>query len=78
MLEDKIAAEEKLAISEYELRLAQEDLAKLQSELKRMAESPAVIESDGLFFLFKHSYVHVGVMPLSYRRENCSLSAIGL
>lgn len=78
MLEDKIAAEEKLAISEYELRLAQEDLEKLQSELKRMAESPAVIESDGLFYRFKQSYVHVVVMPLSYRRENCSFSSIGL
>ncbi|KAJ0962667.1 hypothetical protein J5N97_027789 [Dioscorea zingiberensis] len=47
LLEEKIAAEEKLAISEYELRLAQEDLTKLQLKLQKMAESPVVIESEG-------------------------------
>lgn len=64
LLEDKIAAEEKLAISEYELRLAQEDLEKLQSELKRMAESPAVIESDGA-----HPDIAVAVDPENQQRK---------
>ncbi|KAJ0960357.1 hypothetical protein J5N97_001807 [Dioscorea zingiberensis] len=48
LLEEKIVAEEKLAISEYELRLAQEDLTKLQSKLQKMVESPVVIESEEL------------------------------
>ncbi|XP_019452090.1 PREDICTED: lisH domain and HEAT repeat-containing protein KIAA1468 [Lupinus angustifolius] len=41
LLEEKEAAEEKLAISGYELRLAQEDILKLKSELQKKAESPS-------------------------------------
>lgn len=40
LLEEKDAIEEKLAISEYELRLAQEDILKLKTELQKKAESP--------------------------------------
>jgi hypothetical protein len=35
LLEEKEAAVEKLAISDYELRLAQEDISKLKSELQK-------------------------------------------
>ncbi|CAL0318874.1 unnamed protein product [Lupinus luteus] len=41
LLEEKEAADEKLAISGYELRLAQEDILKLKSELQKKAESPS-------------------------------------
>lgn len=40
LLVEKEAAEEKLAISEYELRLAQEDIMKLKTELQRKADLP--------------------------------------
>ncbi|KAK9272038.1 hypothetical protein L1049_002407 [Liquidambar formosana] len=40
LLEEKEAVEEKLAISEYELRLAQEDILKLKTELQKKTESP--------------------------------------
>lgn len=38
LLEEKVAVEEKLAISEYELRLAQEDLSRLKTELQKQME----------------------------------------
>ncbi|KAM1166267.1 hypothetical protein PS1_025890 [Malus domestica] len=41
LLDEKEAVEEKLAISEYELRLAQEDISKLKAELQKKAESPS-------------------------------------
>lgn len=44
LLEEKVALEEKLAICEYEHRLAQEDILKLKTELQRKAE----IALDGL------------------------------
>ncbi|PQQ12716.1 lisH domain and HEAT repeat-containing protein isoform X1 [Prunus yedoensis var. nudiflora] len=47
LLEEKEAVEEKLAISEYELRLAQEDILKLKTELQKKVES-SVNESRGL------------------------------
>lgn len=50
LLEAKEQVEEKLAISEYELRLAQEDLARLKTELQRQQEShPDGL--DGSFFI---------------------------
>ncbi|XP_043700989.1 RAB11-binding protein RELCH homolog isoform X2 [Telopea speciosissima] len=39
LLEEKEALEEKLALSEYELRLAEEDNLRLKTELKKRAES---------------------------------------
>ncbi|CAI0451010.1 unnamed protein product [Linum tenue] len=38
LLEEKEATQEKLALSEYELRLAQEDISKLKSELQKRVE----------------------------------------
>lgn len=40
LLEEKESLEEKLAISEYELRLAQEDILKLKAELQKKLEVP--------------------------------------
>ncbi|KAF5181624.1 Rab11-binding protein relch-like protein [Thalictrum thalictroides] len=40
LLEEKEALEEKLAISEYELRLAQEDILRLKAEMEKKADSP--------------------------------------
>ncbi|KAK6255756.1 hypothetical protein SCA6_017061 [Theobroma cacao] len=40
LLEEKEAIEEKLALSDYELRLAQEDIMKLKTELQRKADLP--------------------------------------
>ncbi|KAG8051820.1 hypothetical protein GUJ93_ZPchr0001g30925 [Zizania palustris] len=39
LLEEKIAAEEKLALTEYDLRLAREDLSRLKVELQKQKES---------------------------------------
>lgn len=40
LLQENEAVEEKLAITEYELRLAQEDISKFKTELQKQAESP--------------------------------------
>lgn len=56
LLEEKEAVEEKLAISEYELRLAQEDILKLKTELQKKAESP-VNESRGNFSICAESQI---------------------
>lgn len=58
LLEDKEAAEEKFAISDYELRLAQEDILKLKSELQKKAENPN--ELNGIFLVFQE------ILPLSF------------
>lgn len=39
LLEEKIAAEEKLALTEYDLRLAKEDISRLKLELQKQQES---------------------------------------
>uniref|UniRef100_A0A0D9V1J2 LisH domain-containing protein n=1 Tax=Leersia perrieri TaxID=77586 RepID=A0A0D9V1J2_9ORYZ len=39
LLEEKIAAEEKLALTDYDLRLAREDLSRLKLELQKQKES---------------------------------------
>lgn len=49
LLEEKEVAEEKLAISDYELRLAQEDISKLKSELQKKTEN--LNEQSGIFLL---------------------------
>ncbi|XP_068641158.1 uncharacterized protein [Aristolochia californica] len=41
LLEEKEAVEEKLAISEYEFRLAQEDLSRLKAELQKQIKYPS-------------------------------------
>lgn len=50
MLEEKETLEEKLALSEYELRLAQEDILKLKTELEKKSETPTRGTSGMLFF----------------------------
>jgi len=51
LVEEKETVQEKLAISEYELRLAQEDLSRLKKELQKLKESyPDGV--NGLFFIF--------------------------
>lgn len=47
LLEEKEALDEKLAISEYELRLAREDILKLRAELQKKLES-SLAETNGL------------------------------
>lgn len=50
LLEEKVSTEEKLALTQYDLRLAQEDLSRLKSELQKQKElSPE--ELNGLFFV---------------------------
>lgn len=39
LLEDRESLEEKLALAEYDLRLAQEDIVKLKDDLQRRAHS---------------------------------------
>lgn len=51
LLEEKDALAEKLALNEYELRLAQEDIEKLKTELQRKKDSPRV-ESSGNVSIF--------------------------
>lgn len=54
--------EEKLAISQYELRLAQEDMLRLKAELQKRVECPPE-ESSGrylpFFLLSEITYKHV-------------------
>lgn len=58
LLEEKEALVEKLAITEYELRLAQEDATKLKSELLKKADTTS-IELNGMSQLCFtcHAYV---------------------
>ncbi|KAI3462561.1 hypothetical protein Pfo_019224 [Paulownia fortunei] len=46
LLDEKVSLEEKLAVSEYELRLAQEDMLKLKAELLKKIDS-SLYESSG-------------------------------
>lgn len=48
LLEEKIAAQEKLALAEYDLRLAKEDLSQLKLELQKKKESSPE-DSNGLY-----------------------------
>lgn len=51
LLEEKISTESKLALAEYDLRLAQEDAARLTLELQKQKESSPQ-GTNGLFSLF--------------------------
>lgn len=57
--------EEKLAISEYELRLAQEDISKLKAELKKITEIP-LDELRGSFYCLHDVLHHVLLFVLAY------------
>lgn len=50
LLEEKQALEEKMAFCEYELRLAQEDITKLKTELQKKSEISANELSGRLYF----------------------------
>ncbi|KAJ4960017.1 hypothetical protein NE237_019927 [Protea cynaroides] len=72
LLEEREAKEEKLAISEYELRLAEEDNLKLKTELQKIKES----SSDDL----RGSNIDVSVEDgptLEQAKRNTSLSDLG-
>jgi len=47
LLEEKVAAQERLALAEYDLRLAKEDLSLLKLELRKQNESSSE-DSNGL------------------------------
>jgi len=47
LLEEKVAAQERLALAEYDLRLAKEDLSQLKLELRKQKESSSE-DSNGL------------------------------
>jgi len=47
LLEEKVAAQERLALAEYDLRLAKEDLSQLKLELRKQNESSSE-DSNGL------------------------------
>lgn len=53
LLEEKDALAEKLALNEYELRLAQEDISKLKTELEKKKHLPLVELSGKISFLSK-------------------------
>lgn len=77
LLEEKEALEEKLAISDYEFRLAQEDILKLKSELQKNVEN--TLDENGrpwfwfmsglLFFILKCAW-------LSLYNFQCELSVL--
>ncbi|KAI4352183.1 hypothetical protein L6164_006457 [Bauhinia variegata] len=87
LLEEKEAAEEKLAISDYELRLAQEDILKLTSELQKKTEclnkvnesSRDISFDDGLGQQFQQqkrnsSFIDLGPLKDAERRDiNCAV-----
>jgi hypothetical protein len=51
LLEEKEAMEEKLALTAYELRLAQEDISKLKTELQKKSDFSLAELSGKLFHL---------------------------
>ena len=60
MLEEKEAIAEKLAISKYELRLAQEDISKLKIELQKKKEARSVVLSGNIYIsIIYHIYIYI-------------------
>lgn len=51
LLDEKVSLEEKLAVAEYELRLAQEDILNLKSELLKKNES-SFDKSNGKYLFY--------------------------
>lgn len=56
LLEEKQALQEKLALCEYELRLAQEDTSKLKEELQKKTELPLLEISSKFLLMFECLY----------------------
>nr|CAB3502343.1 unnamed protein product [Digitaria exilis] len=72
LLEEKIAAQEKLALAEYDLRLAKEDLSQLKLELQKKKESSPE-DSNGLLL---GASTHEGSISKQDRRD-LKISALG-
>ncbi|CAL9084218.1 unnamed protein product [Musa textilis] len=86
VLEEKVTVEEKLAITEYELRLAQEDLSRLREELQKQKQyfpddlngsSSDISVTNGPTALHnkrKISYVSLGPLKDTERKDlNCAV-----
>ncbi|XP_074308326.1 uncharacterized protein LOC141643185 [Silene latifolia] len=72
LLEDKQALQEKLALCEYELRLAQEDVSKVKAELQKKAE-PLLHEANGT-----NGIVSVeSPIDLKRQKKKTTLSSLG-
>ncbi|CAO2183867.1 unnamed protein product [Urochloa humidicola] len=72
LLEEKIAAQEKLALAEYDLRLAKEDLSQLKLELQKQKE-PSPEDSNGLLL---GASTHEGFISQQDKRD-VKISALG-
>nr|CAD1834951.1 unnamed protein product [Ananas comosus var. bracteatus] len=73
LLEEKVSTEEKLALTQYELRLAQEDLSRLKSELQKQKElSPEELNGP-----LSDASVTDGLRSQRDKRET-TLSSLGL
>lgn len=59
LVEEKETVEEKLAISQYELRLAQEDLLRLKAELQKRDEYPPDKSSGWYFLFYQKSHINM-------------------
>ena len=59
LLEEKEGLQEKLALTEYELRLAQEDISKLKTELQKKIDLPQAEVSGKVLFLYDDVLVAV-------------------
>ncbi|XP_061338315.1 uncharacterized protein LOC133285154 isoform X2 [Gastrolobium bilobum] len=78
LLEEKEAAEEKLAISDYELRLAQEDILKLKNELQKKEENISERNGDDVQQILQQkkntSFTDLGSLKETERRDlNCAV-----
>ncbi|KAL6884533.1 hypothetical protein ACP4OV_010469 [Aristida adscensionis] len=72
LLEEKIAAQEKLALTEYDLRLAKEDLSQLKLELQKQKESSPG-DSNGRLF---DASAHEGFISQQEKRD-VKITALG-
>ncbi|KAE8728249.1 KIAA1468-like protein [Hibiscus syriacus] len=75
LLEEKEAIEEKLALSDYELRLAQEDITKLKTELQRKSALPQDKLSDSSA---SNNENHALDLEVNRQKRDAPLSTLGL
>jgi len=67
LLEEKEAIAEKLAISKYELRLAQEDISKLKIELQKKKEARSVVLSGNIYiYIYICTYVDICINLIAF------------
>ncbi|KAL9226524.1 hypothetical protein vseg_002329 [Gypsophila vaccaria] len=72
LLEEKQALQEKLALCEYELRLAEEDISKVKAELQKKAETP-LHDANGI----KGNVSDDSPLDLKRQKKNTTLSNLG-